>query len=392
LCFQAIVIVYSIFVSALPTVFDIISSALFRENDLANKPRTLRRQSGSPTITDVAHRAGVSAMTVSRVINADPVVRPTTVERVRQAIVELNYVPNPAARSLASAEMMKVAFFYSNPSSSYLSEFLLGILEQIELSGIQLVLEKTEAEAGHVESSLRRLIASRVDGIVLPPPLCDDKAIIERVQKSGISVVAVGIKDSDVSSAYIDDFRAAFDITQHLIELGHERLAFIAGNPNHVASFDRLRGYRTALEQAHLRFDENLVAPGLYTYASGIVAARQLLGRKERPTAIFASNDEMAAAVVAVSHEMGLDVPKDVSVCGFDDTILATTIWPNLTTIRQPIAQMARTAVDILAQEIRTKRSGKPLEPVHQVFECRLIARESAAPPPQNIRLAVARR
>lgn len=347
--------------------------------------KSLRRPSGAPTISHVAKLAGVSAMTVSRVINQDPVVRSDTLQKVRDAITALNYVPNSAARSLAAADLTRLAFFYANPSASYLSEFLIGILDEIGLSNIQLLIEKSEVDAEHL-SALDRLINSKIDGVILPPPLCDMKSVIDRILEAGLAVVVVGVKNVEVSSVSIDDYQAALDQTRHLIGLGHDRIGFVTGNMNHFASHERLRGYQDALAEAALPQEPAMVADGLFTYASGIEAARQLIEAPHRPTAIFASNDEMAAACIAVAHQNGLDVPEDLTVCGFDDTLLATTIWPSVTTIHQPISAMSRAAVAILIREIRARRSGQIVTPVHEVLDYTMIRRESDAPPPDRVR------
>ena len=350
---------------------------------MASRPKALRRQSGAPTISHVADLAGVSVMTVSRVINQDPVVKPETLERVRGAIKTLNYVPNSAARSLAAADATRLAFFYSNPSSSYLSEFLVGILDELGQSNVQMIIEKSEMIADHIEP-LNRLIAARADGVILPPPLSDQGPVIDRIRQAGLNVVAVGVKNPDISSVTIDDFSAAFEMTSRLIGFSHKRIGFITGDMNHAASHERLRGYQAALSQHGLERDDQLIKTGHYTFASGIEAARALIQLDQRPTAIFASNDEMAAASIAVAHQGGLDVPKDISICGFDDTLLATTIWPSITTIHQPIADMSKAAVGLLLRDIRARRSHQSIEPEHKVLPHSLVARESDGPPPKT--------
>jgi hypothetical protein len=156
-----------------------------------------------------------------------------------------------------------------------------------------------------------------------------------------------------VSAIIVDDYKGAFDMTRHLIDLGHRAIAFIQGDPRHSPSQRREQGYRAAMAGAQLTIAEEWIAPGLFTYRSGLAAARQLLAAERRPTAIFASNDDMAAAVIAVAHGMDLDVPGDLSIAGFDDAAIAATIWPELTTVRQPIAVMAARAVTLLNEQIR---------------------------------------
>ena len=361
------------------------------ENRVNDKPS--RRQRGAPTISDVARRAGVSPMTVSRVVNGENSVRPETRKAVEAAIAALNYAPNLAARSLAGAEQIKVGLLYSNPSAAYLSEFLVGGLEQASRANVQFVVEKCDAGRHEVEAA-QHLIAGGIDGVILPPPLCDSAAVIAVLAASGtpVVVVATGRPPADVSAVNIDDYRAAYAMTRHILSLGHARIGFIAGNPNQTASERRLEGYRDALAAGGIAVSEELVAQGLYTYRSGLDAAEGLLDLPEPPSAIFASNDDMAAAAVAVAHRRGLDVPSDLTVCGFDDTAIATIIWPELTTIHQPITDMSRAAVDLLVSEIRARRAGRS-DPCQQLLlDFNLVRRQSDAAPRRRPPVVAAQR
>jgi LacI family transcriptional regulator len=341
-----------------------------------------RRQRIAPTITDVAEAAGVSPMTVSRVINGEANVREATRETVNQAIMRLGYAPNRAARSLAGAEEQRIALLYSNPSAAYLSEFLMGGLDGVGRGHAQLVVEQCDPGLQEQEA-VEHLVRTGIDGVVLPPPLCDSRPLLDALRRSDIPVVVVASGDpqQDVPAVSIDDCQAALDMTRHLLMLGHRRIGFIAGNPNQSASERRCDGYRKALAEAGIDDDQELIAPGLFSYRSGLDAAERLLALADRPTAIFASNDDMAAAAVAVAHRHGFDVPGDVTVCGFDDTPLATTIWPELTTIRQPIREMSRVAVELLMSEMRTRRGPIGLAAKQLVLDYVLVRRQSDAPP-----------
>jgi LacI family transcriptional regulator len=348
------------------------------------KPRSgTSRQTGAPTIADVAELAGVSLMTVSRVINAESNVRDATRETVHAAITKLNYAPNRAARRLAGAAQLRIGLLYSNPSESYLSAFLLGSLEQASRADIQLVVQNVDSDSDEREVA-QRLINSGVDGIILPPPLCDSQPVLDLLAEAGVPavVVATGRRPDKLAAVSIDDRSAAREMTTHLLDLGHQRIGFIIGNPNLTASGERLEGYREALGQRGITVDDTLIAQGLFTYRSGLDAAEELLETDRPPSAIFASNDDMAAATVAVAHRRGLDVPGDLTVVGFDDSALATTIWPELTTIHQPIADMSRAAVDMLAAMLRDKRGGGGSEQARQlVLDYTLIRRQSDAAP-----------
>ena len=344
--------------------------------------RASRRQGRAPTISDVASRAGVSPMTVSRVINGETNVRPATRDLVNAAIAALNYAPNPAAQSLAGVNQIRIGLLFSNPSAAYLSAFLVGGLDQASRGNVQLVVQKCEPEDNEGDVA-RQLLAGGVDGLILPPPLCDNGHVLEVLAESGIPAVAVatGRQAEGLSTVSIDDYQAAFAMTRHVADLGHRRIGFIIGNPNQTVSERRLAGYRDALAAAGLPAAPELEVAGLFTYRSGLDAAERLLNGSTRPTAIFASNDDMAAATVAVAHRHGLDVPGDLAVCGFDDTALATTIWPELTTIHQPIGDMSRAAVELLTDAVRRMRAGEPVEHRRLLLDFTLVRRQSDAAP-----------
>jgi LacI family transcriptional regulator len=335
-----------------------------------------------PTMADVAKLAGVSAMTVSRVMNGKGLVRESTRRKVAEAVAALNYTPNQEARNLAGSKPIRVGFLYSNPSAAYLSEFLVGLLSQSGLNNVQLFVEKCEAGLEE-EEHVRHLIENGLDGIILPPPLCDSEAVLTRIAQAQIPavVVACGLPDPRMGAVSIDDFEAAHAMTRHLVALGHHRIGFVMGHPNQTASARRLQGYQAAIAELGGDDAPELVVQGSFTYRSGLDAAERLLALEERPTAVFASNDDMAAAVVAVAHRLGLDVPGDLTVTGFDDTALATTIWPELTTVRQPIAGMAREAVQSLVRRVRAQRDGAPAEPEQVRMDFELVRRQSDAAP-----------
>src|SRR5690349_542485 len=322
-------------------------------------------------------------MTVSRVINGESNVRDTTREIVMEAVRALNYRPNPAARVLAGARDIRIALIYSNPSASYLSEMLVGALDGSHRAAAQLVLDRWDDLKPGAERAAAKKLSEGITGVILPPPLCESKAIAAAFAAEGVPAVAMatGRAREDVSCVRIDDFHAAREMTLYLIGLGHSRIAFIKGQPTQTASTQRLEGFQAAMDDADLEVDPALVIQGFFTYKSGLEAAEKLLARKRIPTAIFASNDDMAAATISVAHRRGLDVPRDLSVVGFDDTAIATTVWPELTTIRQPISSMAEAALDLLILDIRRRRDGEVSSPVDQLVAHELVVRESAAAP-----------
>lgn len=351
-----------------------------------NKPKkAVRRKSSGVTIDEVAARAGVSPMTVSRVINGQGKVREATRERVMRVVREMDYTPNLAASSLAAAQHTRIALIYTNPSGAYLRELLVGLLRVASRAAVQLVIDYWDDLDAEAERKAARTLAKKVDGVILPPPLCESRAAVTELVRAGIPVVAIasGRFSNDISCVRIDDFRAGKEMAEHLIEHGHSRIGFIKGRPDLSASTRRYDGFVAALHEAGIDVEATLVQHGDYTYRSGLAAAEKLLALRKPPTAIFASNDDMGAAAISVAHRRGLDVPRDLSVVGFDDTSAATTVWPELTTIHQPIASMANTAIDVLLRGIRRKEDNTRVLADH-VVPHRLITRDSVSAPPRR--------
>lgn len=346
---------------------------------LSPAKKSRRRRRNAVTMHEVARHVGVSPMTVSRVLSGDAKVRSETRERVQAAIAKLGYSPNIAARNLARAATVHIGLLYNNPSAAYMNELLVGVLEQSSHAGCQVLLEKCGSR--NERSVIEKLLRDGVSGIILPPPLSDSKTALETVRAARVPFIAVatGRPAADGLSVRINDFEAAAAMTRHLLSLGHRNIGFIVGAPNQTASGERYAGFAAALAEGGLAPRAEWVKQGQFTYRSGLLATEQLLSGSRRPSAIFASNDDMAAAAIAVAHRLHLDVPRDLTIVGFDDTPLATTIWPALTTIRQPVAAMARKAIEMLLDEIRLRRSGSTLGPRQQIVNFSLIKRESSA-------------
>jgi LacI family transcriptional regulator len=228
-------------------------------------------------------------MTVSRVINGDAKVRQSTRDAVTNVIRELGYLPNRAARGLASASQVQISMLYDNPSSSYLSAMLLGVLEQARRSDTQIVVVECDDEADGIRC-IRNMLSTGIDGIILSPPLADSPAVLKLVEESGIQCVTIGTRreEAHISSVSIDDFAAAELMTAHIIRLGHRRIGFIKGSPDQLATPLRLAGYSKALADAGIEYDPELVVEGRFSYRSGLDATEKLLALERRPTAIFA--------------------------------------------------------------------------------------------------------
>lgn len=342
-----------------------------------------RRSHQSVTILDVARHAGVSPMTASRVMNNNLRVGEDMRARVKASAKALNYRPNLAGRSLRSSSVARIGVLYSNPSAAYLNQFMLGVLEESGPSGAQIMVEKCSGIRSQ-RVAMGRLLEASVDGVILPPPLCDSRQTIQQLDAADVPVVAVatGSPMDGVASVRIDDYRGACAMIRYLLKLGHRRIGLIKGDPSHTPALLRAQAFYDTMEAAGLGVAEAHVAQGMFTYRSGLAAARKLLQGKDRPTAIFSSNDDMAAATIAVAHGMGLNVPGDLTVTGFDDTPVAVTIWPALTTVHQPVIAMGRAAVRLMLEQIRRRNEGRPPSGEHQVMKYTLVNRESSAPPP----------
>lgn len=342
------------------------------------------RKAHTPTIDDVATRAGVSIKTVSRVINREANVRAETSTRVQRAVRELNYRPNPAARNLASPRAYLVNVLYDNPSDNYMASVMHGVLAACEAAHYGVLLTSFEANQPRLIEHVREVVAQhRASGLVLTPPLCDHAGLIDALDEDSIDYVCIAPRDEKRVRSFvaIDDRRAGHDLTEYLLGKGHRRIGFIKGHPTHGAASRRLLGYLDAHEEHGIEADPRLAVNGLFSFESGEEAGRRLLHMSDRPTAIFASNDDMAAGVLHAAHEAGLIVPAQLSVAGFDDTPIARYVFPGLTTIRQPIRAMAQGAVECLVHSMRRRSSRHSEGPLIQRFDYELVIRNSVGMP-----------
>ena len=319
-------------------------------------------------------------MTVSRTLSGSSYVEPGLQKRVHAAVASLRYRPNLAARNLARAHSVHIGLIYNNPSEAYLNELLVGVLEESTRAGCQIVLEKCGLR--DERATIERLVRAGVEGVILPPPLSDSPRALEALWAARVPFVevATGRADACGLSVRIDDFRAAQAMTRYLLSVGHRKLGFIVGAANQTVSAQRQAGFEHVLCEAGVPLRPEWIKEGSFSYRSGLLAAQRILDATRRPTAIFASNDDMAGAAIAVAHRSGLEVPRDLTVVGFDDTPLATTLWPALTTIRQPVADMARKAVSMLLEEIRQRTRGETLAPLQVYMDFSLVKRASSAP------------
>lgn len=304
-----------------------------------------------PTIRDVSRLSGASIKTVSRVINNQQYVSEETRQRVLVAMAEIGFQPSHAARALKGHRSHQVALICDNPNPWYVYEVQAGVRERCERDGIRMIAQPYDRSSPALLNDILALIdQAHPDGLILAPPACDDRRVMEELDRRRIPFVRLqpGARIDDVPSTSIDNEQAAFDMTRHLIGLNHSRIAFLVGDRSYAASAQRLSGYLRALAEGGLDVDLDYVRQGVFDFSSGRATAEALLDMAEPPTAIFASSDDMAAGALVAAHRRGISIPAELSVAGFDDAPLAEVVWPPLTTIRQPVRKLAFDAADLL--------------------------------------------
>lgn len=305
------------------------------------------------TIRDVAKQAGVSIKTVSRVINNEDTVREETRARVVQAIEELGYVANVFAQRLARGRSYTIALVYHNASWHYINHVLRGVLETARQAGYSLTLHPCEAIRNHDCQAILDLAGQRsVDGFIFTPPSDNVSSLLQDLQAADVPVVRITPSNRELPLPYVTatDRQGAYEMGCYLLANGHRRIGFIKGPPEQKAAHDRLAGHQAALAATGVELDPLLVVQGDDHFEAGYMGGLALLRAGSQPTAIVANNDEMAAGVLAAAHQLRIAVPQQLSVAGFDDIPLSRQVWPALTTVRQPIYEMAELATNLLIQ------------------------------------------
>ena len=332
-----------------------------------------------PTINDVARLAGVSKKTVSRVINRSPLLNDATREKVAKVIAEIGYVPNPQARALALRRNFLIGLVHDNPNAQMVLSFQEGVLNAIRDTEFALVVRPIDRRSPTLIEDLRGFLEQqRLFGIMVLPPISENDAIAELCREIGCAYVRMGSAQLDDAAHLVasNDRQAVANAVEYLISLGHGRIALVSGPEGFRSADERMQGYLQAMAAHGLAHGEAMIARGDYTFDSGRAAGEGLLDAATRPSAIFASNDEMAAGVLHAARERGIEVPAQLSIVGFDDTAIAAHLWPPLTTVRWPIVDMARSAATKLIHPDTAAR-----EP--SLFLSELIKRGSAARPPR---------
>lgn len=348
----------------------------------------MARRPQAVTIKHVAADAGVSLQTVSRVINNEPNVRPAMMERVQASIGKLGYVPSLAAQRLRGSRSYvilalndrerTIADWRERQGADWVDQMLLGGMLKGAEHGYRIIVELVDTHSDQVERELMGAIAAlRPDGVILTPPHSENPLIVRLLAEQGISFARIGSLGAGPGFALtMDDERAARLATEHLLELGHRRIGFIAGPPEYELSGWRVSGWRAAMAAAELP-TYDLLAQGDFSYESGTAAATGLLESEAPPTAIVASNDRMTLATLEAARARGLDVPRDLSLVSFDDTPMMRFTHPPLTAVVQPIAEVSARAVElIIADQVGGDAPGEPV-----VIPASLTPRGSTAPP-----------
>ncbi len=348
--------------------------------------RTSGKTGKQPTINDVAALAGVSKKTVSRVINRSEFITEKTRKAVQDAIETLGFVPNPQARALAFRRNFLIALLHDNPNPQMVLNFQQGVLDAIKDSDLAMIVRPVDRGSDRLLDDMRTFLEKqRPIGAMLLPPISENDDLAALCDELGVRYVRIGsaLLDDATHCVSSNDREVVAEAVGKLVRLGHRRIGFVRGPAGFRSAAEREKGFHQALDKAGLTLADAHYAPGNYRFAAGVEAAEAILSQPEPPTAIFCSNDEMAAGVISVAHDRGIAVPGDLSIIGFDDSPTATHIWPALSTVRWPIREMgmraARTLVaEFLGPEAKTAEGESPVLPSE------FIERQSVAAPPES--------
>ena len=331
-----------------------------------------KRENGPVTLEMVAVAAGVSPSTVSRILNGTAVVSDLKKKAVDDSIAKLGFVPNPVARGLAGGRTLSVGVVTQAIDSPFYGAALRGIEDELDPVGYRSLFVSGHWNAIGESRCIEVLRSRRVDGIIVLTGRLSDQALKTCAKSLPVVVTGRSLKAPGLFALNFDNFEGGRLATQHLIELGHHRVAFISGDPSHPDANERLRGYKAALEGAGIAYDAALVVPGEYHEVSGLLAVDRLLESRQRFTAIFAANDQMALGAALGLHRRSLRVPEDVSLVGFDDLPSSLYAIPPLSTVHQPAYELGRLAASAMLQLLAGTR------PTAEVPAPRLISRESS--------------
>ena len=328
------------------------------------------------TIKDVSKDALVSIKTVSRVINNEANVAEATKKKVLESVKKLGFRPNKNAQSLRSNKSYMLALLYDNPNKSYLADVQSGIFNACKNTGYNLVIQECNYKSSRLTNDIIQFVEDfKIDGLVITPPLSDMQDFLGNLEANKIDYAVIAPRIMNPDSLYVssNDYEAAYNLTSEIINHGHRDVGFIKGHPKHSASLLRFNGFLAALKKHGFEPNEQWIKQGNFSFESGFDAGVEIFESSKIPTAIFASNDSMAAGIMKSAQMKGMEVPNDLSLTGFDDSPIAQQIWPALTTIKQPVQQMAAHAAKILI----AKFDGLVEKTKSKEFKSELVVRES---------------
>lgn len=335
------------------------------------------KQVTKTTINEIARLAGVSKKTVSRVINRSPLVREDTRLKVETLMRDVGYVPDPMARALAFRRSFLIGMVYDNPNAEYIVNMQNGALDSLRGTGYELVVHPCDSKnADYIEGVRRFILQHKLYGVFLVPRVSEDQELVDMLVENDCRyarIAAISL-DEDTKMITTNDRKGAVEVAKYLESLGHKNIAMITGPHRYLSTRERGGGFLETLANRGLKVPAEYILEGGYTFESGVACAERLLALNPRPTAIFTLNDEMAAGVYKAAHKIGLSVPEDVSVVGFDDSPIASRLWPSLSTVRLPIRDMGLHAAAMLLADAAKPASAPVITP-------HLVIRESCQPP-----------
>jgi DNA-binding LacI/PurR family transcriptional regulator len=333
----------------------------------------------SRTIYDVAEKAGVSIATVSKVINNTGRISDKTRKKVISVIDELNYYPSFVASALTGKRTQTLGLLMPNLANPFYAELARGMEDRAEEQNYSIVMCSTDYKAEKEQKYVSLLVRKRVDGFIITAGFNNVDLIKELIEhKIPIVLINYNIARASLNSVSVDDYAGGYQAVAHLAELGHKRIAMIAETVQ--SSAERIRGYKGALKHFELVYDEKLYTEAKATVENGRKETEKLLALEEPPTAIFAFNDILAIGAIEAVRKLGLSVPEDISIIGFDNTILSKYCSPSLTTMSQPLDEIGHQAVDLLVEEIESRKTQKQ----RIMLSAELIIRESTGPMKQK--------
>ena len=335
-----------------------------------------------PTMKDVAALAGVSKKTVSRVINESPLVNEATRKGIQGLIKEIGYRPDPQARGLASRRSYLVGMIYDNPTPQYVVNIQLGILDVLRNTGFELVVHPCDRKSDtFIEDAKRFIEVQKLYGVILTPSVSEDERLAEVIRELGCAYIRIASVELDMDRRMIvtNDRAGSREAARHLAKQGHKRIAIIAGRRSFRSAHERRAGFEEGLAEYGISVPPEYVLQGDYTFESGLALGADILDLDPPPTAVFASNDEMAAGVLQSLHVAGQTPPYSLSIVGFDDFETATRVWPRLTTVRTPAREIGTLAAERLFEFDDEGAPGGPNQTTP-----RLIERDSTRSPRES--------